>query len=93
MDNDTKRGSGRTTAAMKAAPKGAVYVWVNHHLDYPKYLARKLDREDLVIVGPDWLTDRKWRGRVFPGIIKDHAAELTSKQWYAYFEAQSKVRP
>lgn len=78
------RGSGRTTHAMRAAKKGSVYVWVNHHLDYPKQLARKLGREDLVIVSPEWLRSAQWRGRQFPDIMLDHEARLDSPQWEAY---------
>lgn len=93
MHNDTKRGSGRTTADMQAAPRGSVYIWVNNHPEYPRDLARKLGREDLVIVGPDWLTDLRWVGREFPAVIKDHATAFTLKQWAAYSQAQSRVRP
>lgn len=78
---------------MKAAPKGAVYIWVNQHLDYPKDLARKLGREDLVIVGPDWLGEGRWYGHTYPGVVKDHAAPFTMKRWAMYFQLQSRVRP
>lgn len=67
------RGSGRTTRAMLGAPIGSVFIWCNHHLDYPKELARKLCREDLIIVGPDWLRDMRGRGANFPGVVQDHA--------------------
>ena len=46
------RQSGRSSEQMKAAPAGAVYVWVNSMLGYPKALARAVGREDLRIVGP-----------------------------------------
>ena len=69
------RQSGRTSEQMKAAPKGAVYVWVNSILGYPKALARSLGREDLRIVGPHMV--ETLRGRVF---VVDHAAVLTNRQ-------------
>ena len=43
------RGTGRTTEQMEAAPKGAVFVWVNSYLSYPKHLAVSLGRQDLLI--------------------------------------------
>ena len=86
------RGSGRTTAAMKYAPRGAVYIWVNQHLDYPRELAHKLGRDDLVIVGPDWLTDNCWRGREYPGAVRDHAVEFTLRQWDTYAALQAYLR-
>lgn len=86
------RGSGRTTEAMRSAPKNSVYVWLNGNLWYPKALAQLLGREDLIIVGPSWLTDRRWLGITFPEITLDHATYLTSEQWEAYFYARTRVR-
>jgi hypothetical protein len=87
------RGSGRTARAMQGAPQGAVYVWVNGHLDYPKNLARKLGREDLKIVSPQWVEDRRWSGLTFPAIDIDHAAKLTEEQWQAYRQLLPYLRP
>lgn len=79
------RGEGATTRQMQAAPQGAVFVWVNHHLDYPKDLARKLDRMDLKIMSPGHaFDDHHLRGRRFPAIILDHACDLTMRQWDEY---------
>ena len=67
--------SGETSEQMKAAPFGAVYVWVNSNLGYPKALARAVGREDLRIVGPhmvETLAHRK--------MVVDHAAVLTNRQ-------------
>lgn len=75
------RGVGNTTRQLRSAPQKAVFVWVNHSLHYPRDLARKLQREDIEIVSPDWLTDKRWAGREFSAIILDHAAHLTSEQW------------
>lgn len=71
------RGEGRTTQQMKAAPKGAIYVWCNNHLHYPRQLSLALGRLDLTIVGPEWL---KRKGYTNTEVVVDHAAELTFEQ-------------
>lgn len=73
------RDTGQTTEQMQGAPLGAVYVWCNTRLYYPRCLARFLRREDLVIVSPDWL-DRSAIGRPTSGLVVDHAACLTGSQ-------------
>jgi hypothetical protein len=78
------RGTGKTTKQMQDAPPKAIYVWCNRHLDYPKNLARKLGREDLEIVSQSFIDMGRWRGRVFSGIVLDHALELTERQEYEY---------
>lgn len=75
------RGTGATTADMVAAPKRAVYIWVNGQLDYPRRLAREWGREDLRIVTPSWLTGGGWMGVRISGLVVDHAARLTPRQW------------
>lgn len=75
------RGSGKTTRAMLAAPKDAVFIWVNHHLDYPKRLAKYLGREDLQIVSPNWLSDKRWQGCRFIAIEVDPDTCLSWEQW------------
>lgn len=87
------RGSGRTTQAILAAPKGAVYVWVNNRLEYPKALAHKLGRDDLKIVSPEWIEDRRWVGMEFPAMDIDHDTTFTERQWERYWEAKTRVRP
>lgn len=87
------RGTGRTTKQMQDAPKGAIYVWVNQHLDYPRDLARKVGREDLQIVSPMYLDYiDKLAGRTISGILLDHAADLTNRQYDNYRLALTRVR-
>jgi hypothetical protein len=86
------RGSGKTTRAMQAAPKGAVFVWVNHHLDYPKALARHLGREDLKIVSPEWIEDHRWAGLDMTGLIRDPDTRFTDAQWDRWHAAKIRVR-
>ncbi len=75
------RQSGVTTNQMLNAPVSSVYVWVNGHLDYPKLLARKLNRKDLDIVSPSRLDDPHYlRGKMRIEIILDHACALTDRQ-------------
>lgn len=75
-DDDGRRGSGRTTRQMQAAPIGSLFVWCTPRLDYPRHLARQLGRDDLRIVSPSVLDFgaerlRGWRGA--PAIVLDHA--------------------
>ena len=78
-----ERQTGRTKQQMLNAPQGAVFVWVNHHIDYPRALAYNIDRRDLKIVAPSWLDQRNTRGHEFSGIVVDHAADLSEDQLYA----------
>lgn len=77
MSND--RGSGQTTQQMQAAPPGAVFVWCNTILHYPRDLARHLGRTDLRIVSPSWVSASQMAGGKTP-IAVDHAAYLTFEQ-------------
>jgi hypothetical protein len=87
----SERGSGRTTQQMKEAPHGAMFVWCNGHLHYPRDLARALDRRDLEIVSPEQLEDDRFRGRSLTGIIVDHAATLHGRQFEAIRELRLRV--
>lgn len=73
----TPRQTGITTQQMKEAPKGAIYVWVNDVLDYPKSLARHLGRSDLLILPPHIVRLQTVAGRQI-GIVVDHATKWTS---------------
>lgn len=86
------RGDGATTRQMKAAPKGAHFVWVNGQLGYPKDLARKLGRDDLVIVSPDFFVGGRWQGIRFTAIVVDHAAILGEKAREGLHYASFSVR-
>ena len=72
------RRDGKTTKQMQEAPHGALYLWVNGHLGYPKQLARTLGREDLVIISPCQCTYSGLLQYLAPGsapqLIVDHAA-------------------
>lgn len=70
---EKNRGTGRTTYQMTHAPEGSVFVWIAVDLSYPKRLAKDIKREDLQIVGPQWL-ENGWRGRELKGLVIDHAA-------------------
>lgn len=77
------RGTGITTEQMKKAPKDAIYVWVNHHFDYPRALARKLGRDDLRVVSPSFLEPFRTDG-LLRSIVLDHATILTRRQCEEY---------
>jgi hypothetical protein len=75
-------GSGRTTKQMREAPHGAVFVWCNGQLFYPRDLARHLGRADLEIVSPDSMREyHRFMGRKLSGLVIDHAAELNARQY------------
>lgn len=78
------RGSGKTTELMKAAPIGAIYIWVNSHLDYPRQLAKLIGREDLQIESPSYLEGTRYYGLCLSGLLLDHAVDLTDAQWEGY---------
>lgn len=73
---DPDRGTGRTTKQMKEAPKGAVFIWCNQHIDYPRELARKLGRTDLIIYGPAVFENNGFRLHGVRSIVIDHAARI-----------------
>lgn len=75
-----RRQSGRTSAQMKRAERGAVFVWCNADLSYPRALARSLCRDDIEIQPPAWLDRRSKLGWPARMIIVDHACELTREQ-------------
>lgn len=77
-----KRRSGRTTAQMKAAPKGAYYVWPHKAADYARALASHLGRNDLTVVDPAFFSYRERRGKrkLRLKIVIDHACVLTVSQ-------------
>jgi hypothetical protein len=85
------RQSGRTARAMADCPKGAVYVWYNHHLDYPKQLAKFLGREDLKIVSPSWLSAENVTGKTFTGVRCDHAFDPEQRHWYALHLVKERI--
>jgi hypothetical protein len=74
------RGTGRTTRQMTEAPMCSVFVWCNHYLWYPRMLAKRLDRLDLEIVAPEWVTEGRWQGRRFPAIVIDHALGVHTRK-------------
>ena len=63
----------RTAKQMIAAKKGALYVWCNSRLNYPKNLAAYLHRSDLVILSPHMLTRERLQGYEFSEVVYDHA--------------------
>lgn len=77
---------------MQKAPYGAVFVWRDHHLDYPLALAKKLGRDDLEIVAPSMFESNYFYGRTFTGFVIDHAAELTDRQIDGLRYAERRVR-
>lgn len=84
------RQIGKTTRQMLDAPKNALYIWCNDILNYPRYLALYLGRDDLEIVGLSVLREgggNKLKGREFTGVILDHAAKTSLDEWECYQHA------
>jgi hypothetical protein len=86
------RQTGKTTRQMRAAPKGAVFIWCNAQLDYPRILAKRIGREDLRIKSPTWL-ERAYLGHEYLFIVVDHAARLTGRQYEGYYHAIAQWSP
>ena len=83
-----ERGSGSTTNQIKNAPIGAVFVWVNGDLTYPRRLAESLGRADIRMFSPRTVGNGALRGLRVPAVIVDHAADLTERQWSEVKAAQ-----
>ena len=86
---------GKTTEQMIRAKTGAVFVWPNYNIDYPKALARYLGRTDLKIVSPIWL-NMPILG-AYSDVVIDHACVLTTMQekhvnHYALYRAEKLKR-
>ncbi len=78
MKTDNQQ-TGKTSQQMKHAAKGAVYIWPNSFMDYPKDLAKFLGRTDLDITFPSVFLN-KYRGKKISGVVVDHATQLSQEQ-------------
>jgi hypothetical protein len=76
---------------MKYAPLGVAFIWIGDHLSYPRDLARSIGRLDIKVFGPSALFDGSLRGRRWPAIVLDHAANLSTRERIAYEEHASRV--
>ena len=92
MLKDAFRGTGRTTSQIRSAPVGAIYIWPNSHLAYPRKIAEQVGRDDLRFVSPGWLTAGRWQGLNLTGLVKDHAVHFNEDEWQAYHNALTMVR-
>lgn len=86
------RAVGATNVAMLEAPIGAVFIWARNELAYPRKLASKLSREDLEIVGHEWLANRRWTVGDINDIVVDPAVELSADELTSLLNAQIRVR-
>lgn len=83
MGVDSDRGTGRSTALMRMAPRRALFIVRDRHLvHYTTHLARALGREDLQIQGAEFIETDRWRGTEYTGIVIDHDVRLTENQEY-----------
>lgn len=83
-----QRQSGRTSRQLERAPRYAVFVWsVLASRDYAVKLASSIGRDDIMIVGPDWLISGRWRGDMRP-VVLDHACNthptIPAEFWFAW---------
>ncbi len=74
------RQTGKTTAAILAAPKNAYFVWVNENLSYPIALARSLERIDIKVVGPSFI--KKLIGIRGYSVVLDPDTRLNHEEWF-----------
>lgn len=84
------RGTGTTTRAMLRAPHGAIYIWPNGALTYPRHLSRYLGRADLNIISKGAFRPHTMRGSL-RRIVVDHATLLTIDQYEAVEYHQSRL--
>jgi hypothetical protein len=81
------RGTGRTTRALEALPKGAAYITANEaHARTVRIMAAKLGRHDIRVIGIENAPFH--RGLVYPRIGVDHylydeEGRVTEEQWEA----------
>lgn len=67
--------AGTTTRQMLQAPVGAIYVWCNGNLHYPRGLAKHLGRDDLQVVPSSWL---------MPSCIATHGVVVVDHAMYEH---------
>jgi hypothetical protein len=77
---------------MQAAPQGAVFIWCNSHIEYPKALARKIGRQDLRVERLSWLAYRNVAGLRVTGVVVDHAAKMDSEGLAALEYLRTRIR-
>lgn len=72
---------GVTTRQMREAPKGAIYIWPNSELGYPKRLAEVIGRkDDLYIVSIFNLDPQAVYGQDRKFVL-DHACITMNRSW------------
>ena len=77
---DKNRGTGRTTRQMQAMPQNGIFISCNHAcMYYDIQLTRKLNRTDIRVVGPDWVTGMSWQGHTYSAIVLDHYYHVMNK--------------
>lgn len=86
------RGTGRTTEQIVNAPLHSVFVWCNGQMHYPRCLVRRMNRTDIKVVPPSWITSHEWRGKTLTGVTVDHALKLTPEQYESLNVILSRVR-
>jgi hypothetical protein len=70
---DKDRGTGRTTRQMEAMPLNGIFISCHHDAcHYDKNLTRKINRADIQVVPPSWVTSDRWRGNAYSAIVLDH---------------------
>lgn len=91
---DNVRGSGRTRRQLESAKRGAIFIWCNDHIGYPKQLALDIGRGDILIHGRTDLDDGayRFRGRMYPEVVTDHACHFSDVDLEVLRELRSMAR-
>lgn len=87
--------NGLTALQMRHAPRESLYVWVrSSSIRYAQDIARAVGRSDLTIMAAESL-DYRLRGRVFGGLVIDHAlaGRLTKTQREMLDQLRAYIRP
>ncbi len=84
---------GRTVNQMIKAKEGALYVWCNSRINYPRNLAQYLGRNDLIIIPPHAFTQERLQGYVFSQVVYDHALDHRSIPSGSHDFILTRIRP
>ena len=71
--------SGITTNQIIIAPKNSIYLWPNTNLEYPKMIAEKYNRKDIIFMPIYMFFRYHYHGNI-RYVVADHACSLNFEQ-------------
>jgi len=87
-----EKQTGKTKRAMQQAKRNSFYVWHDEKTDYPKSLAKYINRKDLKIVHSNWLSIGTINEYGIQRIVIDHNYKITpeNKEIYKYYSEKER---